>query len=267
MSTASRILMLGLDAAECDLVLELAGKDRMPTLAGLLEGGAFGRLRSPADLYAGGVWPSFYTGTDVPSHGVFHNKLWRPETMRVDVPSEKWLDARPFWEPVAEAGIPVCIVDVPMLIGRPTDLNGIYIGGWGTHDLISKGSWPPALWRDAGETTRPTPHAAGGIRLSVATLTKAARRSAAADHRSIVRRLHRSDGSSRELSGQPTTTPFATNWQRSSAGFGIGTRVYRSPGRSSGPIGTRRPTHRTGVSFRTLSCRGTARLPRRPNSS
>jgi predicted AlkP superfamily phosphohydrolase/phosphomutase len=148
MSVANRILMLGLDAAECDLVLDLVGKDRMPTLARLLQDGAFGRLQTPADLYAGGVWPSFYTGTDVPSHGIFHNKLWRPETMRVDAPSEEWLAARPFWESIAEAGVPVCIVDVPMLIGQSSELNGVYLGGWGTHDLICKGSWPPTLWRD-----------------------------------------------------------------------------------------------------------------------
>ena len=138
MSVANRILMLGLDAAECDLVLDLVGKDRMPTLARLLQDGAFGRLQTPADLYAGGVWPSFYTGTDVPSHGIFHNKLWRPETMRVDAPSEEWLAARPFWESIAEAGIPVSIVDVPMLIGqvvsflwivhRPIELRAFAIG-------------------------------------------------------------------------------------------------------------------------------------------
>lgn len=155
MSQTDHILMLGLDAAECDLVLDLVGRDRMPTLARLLEGGAFGRLRTPADLYAGGVWPSFYTGTDVPSHGVFHNKLWRPETMRVDAPSEDWIDARPFWESIAAAGVPVCIVDVPMLIGQPRELNGVYLGGWGTHDLICKGSWPPTLWQDVQDRHGP----------------------------------------------------------------------------------------------------------------
>ena len=42
----------------------------------------------------------------------------------------------------------MCIVDVPMIVGRPPRLNGIYLGGWGTHDLISRGSWPEQLWSD-----------------------------------------------------------------------------------------------------------------------
>ena len=148
MSHDARVLMLGLDATECDLVLELADRGTMPTMARLLGNGAFGRLRTPANLYAGGVWPSFYTGWDVPSHGVFHNKQWRPDAMLVDTPSKDWLDARPFWESFAGADVPVCIIDVPMLISRPEKLHGVYLGGWGTHDLMHKGSWPEELWRE-----------------------------------------------------------------------------------------------------------------------
>ena len=46
------------------------------------------------------------------------------------------------------AGIDVCVVDVPMVLGPPRPLNGTYIAGWGTHDLICKGSWPTGLWHD-----------------------------------------------------------------------------------------------------------------------
>lgn len=151
-----RIFMFGLDAAECNTVLSLAASGRMPIMAHLLDEGAFGQLSSPADLYAGGVWPSFYTGTDVASHGIFHNKLWRPETMRVDAPGEDWLHARPFWEPISDAGVPVCIVDVPMLVGPPKQLNGVYLGGWGTHDVMHKGSWPPELWRNTEDRFGPS---------------------------------------------------------------------------------------------------------------
>ncbi len=140
--------MLGLDAADPDVIQDLVGQGRLPVLARLIGSGVFGRLKSPADLYAGGVWPTFYTGQAVPWHGIFHNKLWRPESMRVDVPSDEWIAARPFWESLAEADMEVCIVDVPMVLGQPRPVRGVYVGGWGTHDLICKGSWPTSLWRD-----------------------------------------------------------------------------------------------------------------------
>ncbi|MEE4249347.1 MAG: hypothetical protein V2I38_02055, partial [Alcanivoracaceae bacterium] len=36
---------------------------------------------------------------------------------------------------------------MPMVLGAPRPLNGISLGGWGTHDLIAKGSSPPDLWQ------------------------------------------------------------------------------------------------------------------------
>lgn len=148
MSRPDRVLMLGLDAAEYGIVQTLIRAGRMPRLAKLMRTGVSGSLSSPADLYAGGVWPSFYTGTRVSSHGVFHNKQWRPETMRVEVPTGDWTCARPFWEAWDDSEIDTVILDVPMVLGEPRTTRGVYVGGWGTHDLIARGSWPRPVWRD-----------------------------------------------------------------------------------------------------------------------
>lgn len=142
-----QVLMLGLDAADRDFVFALIEQGHLPNLKRIMDAGVFGRLSSPAAHYAGGVWPSFYTGQSVPWHGIFHNKLWRPEAMQVEVPNDEWITARPFWESLAEAGVSTCVVDVPMVLGRPRPTKGICVAGWGTHDLICKGSWPSDLWQ------------------------------------------------------------------------------------------------------------------------
>jgi predicted AlkP superfamily phosphohydrolase/phosphomutase len=147
LNEGNRILMLGLDAADYDVIRSLIGAGRLPNLARLLNRGVTGRLQSPADSYAGAVWPTFYAGQPVTSHGLFHNKQWRPERMRVEVPNGRWVPARPFWE-TSTADLDVVIVDVPMVLDRPKTLKGIYLGGWGTHDLLARGSWPGGLWRD-----------------------------------------------------------------------------------------------------------------------
>lgn len=151
MSARTPVLMLGIDASNEATIDALVAAGRMPALAALRRAGASGPLASCADRYAGGVWPNFYTGRDVPWHGIYHNKLWRPDAMRVEVPSDGWLAARPFWEAWRGRGLRACIVDVPMILGRPRPLDGVYLGGWGTHDLISRGSWPAPLW---GELAR-----------------------------------------------------------------------------------------------------------------
>jgi len=143
-----RVLMLGLDAADASVVQGLMDQGRAPNLHMLRQQGTFGRLSSPAGLFAGGVWPSFYTGMDVPSHGVFHNKLWRPEKNRVEVANQHWIGSRPCWESLPNPDLRLCLVDVPMLLGRPNPLNGVHVSGWGTHDVLGKGSWPRDLWRE-----------------------------------------------------------------------------------------------------------------------
>ncbi len=146
--SARRVVMLGLDAADLGLVRRWMAEGRLPALAALAARGRFGALASPADRYAGGVWPSFWAARPVADHGIYHNKLWRAAAMRLEVPTDEWLQARPFWETAAATGLRVCALDVPMVLGRPRPLNGVYLGGWGTHDLIARGSWPPALWAE-----------------------------------------------------------------------------------------------------------------------
>ena len=142
----SPVVMVGIDGADWKIVKRLVADGRLPALASLMGNGCHGELASPADAYAGGVWPDFYTGKPVSEHGIYHNKLWHQAHMRVEVPTDRWLSSRPFYEALSERGFRVCVLDVPMVLGSPTPLNGLYLGGWGTHDLISKGSWPASLW-------------------------------------------------------------------------------------------------------------------------
>jgi predicted AlkP superfamily phosphohydrolase/phosphomutase len=171
------VLMLGLDAADADIIERLMARGHLPNLQRLRQDGVFGRLNSPAGLYAGAVWPTFYTGMDVPWHGVFHNKLWRPDTMRVEVAGEHWIDSRPFWELVGDSDLRLCLIDVPMVLGAPRPLNGYHLSGWGTHDVLSKGSWPRELWsqlaRRHGAPVMPPEHFGAQNERSLAALAEA----------------------------------------------------------------------------------------------
>ncbi len=146
MKKKTPVLMIGLDAAEVTLIERLCAEGKLPTLQSLRERGCFGSLEAKATIFAGGVWPTFYTAQDVPWHGVYHNKLWRHETMRCEVVNDQWLPAKPFWEILDQEAYRMAIVDVPMTVSRPKLMNGIQLAGWGTHDLIVKGAWPSELW-------------------------------------------------------------------------------------------------------------------------
>lgn len=140
------VFMIGIDGADWKIVQRLVAEGKLPTLARLIQQGCYGELASPADEYAGGVWPDFYTGQTVTNHGIYHNKIWHPRHMRCEVPTDKWLSSRPFYELLSEQGYRVCVLDMPMVRPPPRPVNGIYLGGWGTHDFIAKGASPCGLW-------------------------------------------------------------------------------------------------------------------------
>ena len=147
MKKKARILMIGLDAAEVSLIERYCADGMLPALQSLREQGCFGLLRSNATVFAGGVWPNFYTSKDVPWHGVYHNKLWRHEKMRCEVVNENWLYPKPFWEVLDPKEYRIVLLDVPTTLGAPKSLNGIFLAGWGSHDIFFKACWPPNLWK------------------------------------------------------------------------------------------------------------------------
>ncbi|HEX6104913.1 MAG TPA: alkaline phosphatase family protein, partial [Gemmatimonadales bacterium] len=147
MSATHPVVMIGVDAAELELVRRLAADGTLPTLARLLDTGSAGALAGDASLFAGGVWPTFYTGRDVAWHGLYHNKLWRQERMRCEIAEAEWFPDPPFWERL-DTGFRLAVLDVPMTVATPKAVNGISLAGWGTHDVIARGAWPASLWGD-----------------------------------------------------------------------------------------------------------------------
>ena len=142
-----RVALLGIDAAESSLVQSLIARGKLPNLAALHRQGSSGLLASPADLYSGAVWPTFYSGQRPAWHGVYHNKLWQSRRMCCIVPDARTFTARPFWEAFGAHGIRSSIIDVPLILGGPRDVVGTYLSGWGTHDTEAVSSWPPPLVR------------------------------------------------------------------------------------------------------------------------
>src|ERR671912_634697 len=125
----TRVLAVGIDAAEPAFVRELIERGEMPVLKGLLGRGAWLRVESGARVGSGSVWPTFVTGTDAAEHGIYGEWGWRPETMSLGRYSGEGL--RPFWETLAAGadGLLVGVLDVPFgpLVGLT---RGFEISEW-----------------------------------------------------------------------------------------------------------------------------------------
>ena len=133
MTRSSRVLMIGVDAADIEFIEAAAGA--LPTLRRALDSGRRFDLDSTADVLTGSVWPTFYTGTMPGDHGVYHPIQWDPAAMRARRVSEEWLYCEPFWCDLERRGETVVAFDVPFAF--PSRLRrGIEVNNWGTHEHL-----------------------------------------------------------------------------------------------------------------------------------
>jgi predicted AlkP superfamily phosphohydrolase/phosphomutase len=129
----ARVLMIGLDAAEPELIERWTGDGTLPHLARLRARGSYRRLASSAAWLSGSPWPTFYSGTSPAEHGVYHNLQWRPDRRMFARPGPDWLPLRPFWRALGPMGRRSLVIDVPRTY-PPTPFDGVEISGWATHD-------------------------------------------------------------------------------------------------------------------------------------
>lgn len=145
----ARILFVGFDSLDKNLLLEWSASGALPTFRALLESSASADTKNPPGLYGGAVWPSFATGLSPGRHGHFYPRQV-PRGAYVDAPFfPSQQKGRTFWETLSEAGRKVAILDIPF--ARPASrLNGCQVIDWATHDPSSDvaQSYPAAL---AGE--------------------------------------------------------------------------------------------------------------------
>jgi len=132
-----RILCLGLDAADKDLIAEWTQAGALPTFKAMFESSAFSPMTTPPGQYAGSVWPSFFTSVTPARHGRYFHTQLRRGGYEYEPFQPKDLKKAPFWEALSDAGLRVSVVDVPKA-PEAGSFNGTQILDWGTHDPESE---------------------------------------------------------------------------------------------------------------------------------
>jgi predicted AlkP superfamily phosphohydrolase/phosphomutase len=130
----SRVLLIGLDSVDFDYLQSHLGS--LPTLKRFFTGGVVRRLDSPGDVMSASVWPTFYTGTLPGEHGRYFPVQWDPASMRFRHVASDWIDSEPFWRALAQGGLPVTTLDVPMVFPSRTTA-GVEVVNWGAESFGS----------------------------------------------------------------------------------------------------------------------------------
>ena len=128
MSSATKILFLGVDAANKFLLQDWAADGTLPTFRSLLAKGLVGDTMSLEGFYEGATWPSFYTGVTPAHHGIHSLVQLIPGTYEFHyVYPGDFIKCDPFWKRLSHAGRRVAILDVPLsgaFSGTQRDADG-----------------------------------------------------------------------------------------------------------------------------------------------
>lgn len=144
MRASRRVLVVGFDSMEKDLILEWSRAGLMPNFARLLEDGSWGLIENPVGLVSGGSWSSFYSGVLPDRHGqydaydYFDTGSYQYATYR-----KSDLGFSPIWEQLDRSGKRVVVVDAPYSF-LAENIKGVHVMDWGTHVRFYDGK--PATW-------------------------------------------------------------------------------------------------------------------------
>ncbi|PYV92396.1 MAG: hypothetical protein DMG05_04745 [Acidobacteria bacterium] len=139
----TKVLVLGIDAANPTLLQHWAEDGTLPNLRSLIARGVVGKTRSIEGFFIGSTWPSFYTGVTPARHGFHYLVQLKPGTYDFYRPAAVGIvRCDPFWSRLSQAGRRVAVLDVP-LICVDRSINGIQVVEWGGHDAVYRfEAWP-----------------------------------------------------------------------------------------------------------------------------
>jgi predicted AlkP superfamily phosphohydrolase/phosphomutase len=141
----TKVLVVGLDAFDPDILLRMADEGKLPSLAAFLRESAHAETANPNGFYVGALWPSFATGVSPARHGRHSPRQLIPGTYEARPLSPEETRHAPFWAQLGREGRRVAIVDVPH--SHPVaGVEGVQIVEWGCHDTaLGLTTSPPEL--------------------------------------------------------------------------------------------------------------------------
>ncbi len=153
--TNRKVVILGFDGVDPDLVRQFIGEGVLPNLAELQKQGTLMDLGTTCPPESPVAWASFHTGTNPGKHGIFDflrrsPKTYFPNIATVDKVEPEFLfslfpwrlpraislmKGTPFWKTIADSGIRTIILQAPVIF-PPIELPGGYMtSGLTTPDI------------------------------------------------------------------------------------------------------------------------------------
>jgi predicted AlkP superfamily phosphohydrolase/phosphomutase len=132
MSEHPKVVVIGLDGAEKDLILSWAASGRLPTFQRLLAAGAWVPTQGPLGMHAASGWHSLFTAVSPARHGRHADRQIRVGTYEMYRFRPTDVKREAFWNVLSRAQRRVAVIDVPY-VALSENFDGIHVVDWTTH--------------------------------------------------------------------------------------------------------------------------------------
>jgi predicted AlkP superfamily phosphohydrolase/phosphomutase len=159
----AKLLVLGIDAANPDLLRRWGADGTMPHLGALMARGLVGDTQGVEGFLVGSTWASLSTGVTPARHGYHYTVQLKPGTYDYYHPRVARV---PFWTALSGAGRRIAILDVPLTELDPR-INGMHIVDWSGIEALAPFSTAPPEIRsevDSRWGAYPLRHSCDGLR-------------------------------------------------------------------------------------------------------
>jgi len=130
----TRTCVIGLDGVPYSLLLELAERGTMPSLADLLKAGHLHRMKASLPEISSVSWTDFMTGTNSGEHGIFGFTDLKPGSYALRFPNFLYAKRETIWDILGKKVKKSIVLNQPSTYpARP--LNGIMVSGFVAIDL------------------------------------------------------------------------------------------------------------------------------------
>lgn len=137
-----RLLFIGLDAADADLIDRWCNEGFLPNITQMRLEGTWARMQTTAEVLHVSAWPSIFTGAAPDEHGLYHAYVTQPGQQGAVRPRPDQSPVPFMWKLLSDHGMRCIVMDAFMTCPLQ-NFNGTQIVEWGTWSWFSEPSISP----------------------------------------------------------------------------------------------------------------------------
>ena len=144
MVNENKVIVIGLDGADYELIKNLAEKGELPTFKRLFNEGSYGRLQATTPPFTCPSWTSITTGVNPGKHGIFDFARY-DKFLKLAINTSRDVKVPRVWDILGRYGLKSIVINCPVTYPA-TKINGIMISGMDSPELNTKACYPKAIY-------------------------------------------------------------------------------------------------------------------------